>query len=86
MNSRERVMRTIQHKETDRIPSFYLGENNVTVPLGNRLGIKADDFSYVTPAHMQLDERLGCDGRRIRRRSNAFFYRGHAHCKRHRRL
>jgi len=61
MNSKERVLRAIQHQETDRIPSFYLGENNITIPLGNKLGIKADDFSYVTPGHMQLDEKLGCD-------------------------
>jgi len=63
MNSKERVLRAIQHKQTDRIPSFYLGENNVSVPLGHTLGIKADDFSYVTAGHMQLDERLGCDVR-----------------------
>jgi len=63
MNSKERVLRTIQHQETDRIPFFYLGENNVSVPLGNKLGIKADDFSYITPGHMQLDEILGCDVR-----------------------
>lgn len=65
MNSKERVLRAIQHKETDRIPSFYLGTNNINVQLGNKLGIKADDFSYVTPAHMRLDEKLGCDVRLV---------------------
>ncbi|MDD5484140.1 MAG: uroporphyrinogen decarboxylase family protein [Kiritimatiellae bacterium] len=63
MNSKERVLRSIQHQETDRIPSFFLGDNNVTFPLGKKLGVKADDFSYVTPGHMQLDEKLGCDVR-----------------------
>lgn len=63
MYSKERVLRAIQHQETDRIPSFYLGTGHVNIQLADRLGVQADDFSYLTPGHMRLVEKLGCDVR-----------------------
>jgi len=55
MNSKERVLRTIQHRETDRIPFFFHGYPGIS--LGHKFGIEPEDSS----AHMQLTEKLGCD-------------------------
>lgn len=65
MKSKERVLRSIRHKEVDRVPSYLLSDYITNYALAKRLNMDSMDWMtdsfYTHVGHLEMVERLGCD-------------------------
>ena len=65
MTSKERVLRSIEHQEVDRMPSYFLSTWSVNQALAGKFNLDASSVSCMDTGHGELIERLGCDVRYV---------------------